>query len=338
MTYAIKRISAWTLVLVMILCWAEPGTAYASSRIEKENLAPKSLWKEKSRIESQERWLNDRTKVTVLYKLDEASDDTPSRMLMFRFSEYKYGASRAIHFFVKRLASVIRASHGEAIAEDPNAWMVVSPPYMSIPSPSQALANNLAKELGLPRIRLHLFQTTKPVMSYSALESKSAREQAIESQDFFVKRPEKLSGKKIILVDDVINTGVTLQATAARLKSQYRVSDIFFFGIVSLETSKPHLEEWANSLLLRTGRLNHIVGIFNDPETVINKYAVARILAESEEIQRAIISGLSEEALSKFYEAVEHFYFGLEQTDEFRRFQNFLINGVDFRSPFEFAL
>ncbi len=310
----------------------------SASTIAQEKLAPRSIWKEKSVFTVQERLLDENTTVTVLYKLSETANDTPSKALMYRFSEYKYGAPNAIHFFGKRLAEAIRASHGEGIAKDPDAWVVVSPPYMSIPSPSQALADYLAKELKIQRVRLHLIQTAKPVMNYSALESISAREAATQSQEFFVKRPEKLLGRNILLMDDVINTGVTLRATAARLKSEYRVSDIFFFGIVSLETSKPHLEEWANSLLLRTGRLNHIIGIFNDPETIINKYAVDRILKEREEIQRAIISGLSEEGLTKFYDAVERYYFGLEQTDKFRRFQDFLIHRVDFHSSYEYAL
>jgi len=80
---------------------------------------------------------------------------------------------------------------------------------------SEELAKELSKVLQIPMISNNLIKVknTKPQMELS----KEEREKNLENA-FAIKNPEKFSGKKIFLVDDVYTTGSTMQQCAKVLK------------------------------------------------------------------------------------------------------------------------
>jgi len=80
---------------------------------------------------------------------------------------------------------------------------------------SEELAKELSNILQIPVISdvLIKIKSTKPQMELS----KEQREKNLEGV-FEIKNPEKFSGKKIFLVDDVYTTGSTMQECAKTLK------------------------------------------------------------------------------------------------------------------------
>ena len=88
---------------------------------------------------------------------------------------------------------------------------------------SAVLAKEIAKTLELPyadNVLLKIKNTPKQ----SSL-SRSARQENLNNA-LAIKHPEKISGKKIILVDDICTTGATL-AACAEILHQYSGEDIY---------------------------------------------------------------------------------------------------------------
>ena len=81
---------------------------------------------------------------------------------------------------------------------------------------AEELAKELSKILQIPVISDSLIKikSTKPQMELS----KEEREKNLENA-FTIKNPEKISGKKIFLVDDVYTTGSTMEECAKILKN-----------------------------------------------------------------------------------------------------------------------
>jgi ComF family protein len=82
------------------------------------------------------------------------------------------------------------------------------------------IAEGLSERLGVPWYRNHLIRR-----SVSSTQTKRSRLDRWSNVDgiFEVKDPGKLHGKNIILVDDVVTTGATLDACATAILSQEKV-------------------------------------------------------------------------------------------------------------------
>ncbi len=80
---------------------------------------------------------------------------------------------------------------------------------------AELLAEPVAKRFGL-KLSHHL-RRTRYTKAQAGLNEKQRRENLKNS--LAVKRPAEISGKRVLLIDDVFTTGATLRAAAAALKS-----------------------------------------------------------------------------------------------------------------------
>lgn len=83
-----------------------------------------------------------------------------------------------------------------------------------------SIAEGLSESLGIPWYSCHLIRPTVSLTQTS--RSRLDRWSNVDGI-FEVKDPEKLCGKHIILVDDVVTTGATLEACAVALLSQEQI-------------------------------------------------------------------------------------------------------------------
>ena len=81
---------------------------------------------------------------------------------------------------------------------------------------SEELGKALSGEIQIP-LRTDLLFRKDYTISQTQMDSASARQMNVRNA-FFLKKEQELSGKKIILVDDVVTTGSTADACASRLK------------------------------------------------------------------------------------------------------------------------
>ena len=129
---------------------------------------------------------------------------------------YKF---RGIAAYGRIYADFIAKSIDEnAITCDIISWVPVSKGRMRERGYDQAeiIARSLAKELGLPCERLLI--KCRENRRQSSMTSKEARKHNVAGAYRCVAR-EELTGKRILLVDDIVTTGATLSECAAMLKS-----------------------------------------------------------------------------------------------------------------------
>lgn len=74
------------------------------------------------------------------------------------------------------------------------------------------LAQNLARELSADYAP-HLLQRARATVSQQGLDA-AARQRNITAQAFAIPRPDRVAGRSVLLVDDVLTTGATLNACA----------------------------------------------------------------------------------------------------------------------------
>jgi len=82
---------------------------------------------------------------------------------------------------------------------------------------SSLLARELGKRIGLPVIEDCLIRVKQ---AQPQVRAGGVRERRRNVTDAFMCRDEKLTGKQIILIDDVCTSGATLESCAAVLKSK----------------------------------------------------------------------------------------------------------------------
>jgi ComF family protein len=82
---------------------------------------------------------------------------------------------------------------------------------------SDLVAEELGKHIGLPVIEDCLVRVKQAQPQVKAVDVEERRRNVA---DAFVCRDESVSGKRIILIDDVCTSGATLESCAAALKSK----------------------------------------------------------------------------------------------------------------------
>jgi len=136
--------------------------------------------------------------VTVVYNAIDYND-------IIRFSKLKNGSAKITREFGNDLAFRIKNDLGERIAAAPFEWGVVSM------GSSQFLGEVTAKSLALPHahIRLDDFSLFK-VKNYDSAETFEERNNQFYSKHLTLEKRRCFNARYVILVDDMLNRGVSL--------------------------------------------------------------------------------------------------------------------------------
>ena len=165
------------------------------------------------------------------YPLDEQDLCTVCRQGMVNFdSAYSYGSyagtlRKLIHLFkygkVESLALPLSQFLGRAIPLDQEFDMVIGMPmhwrkqWQRGFNQAQLLAQPIAKRYGL-KVSSNL---TRPRYTQSQAGLSEAERRENLKGSFAVRKPHRLRGKRVLLIDDVFTTGATLRAASAVLKA-----------------------------------------------------------------------------------------------------------------------
>ncbi|MCX6721877.1 MAG: ComF family protein [Candidatus Staskawiczbacteria bacterium] len=158
-----------------------------------------------------------------LYFALSYKEKTLTRKLIYEFKYKPY-----LKDLAKTLASILIEHFVLSEKNTDEIWAPNGVPAILIPVPldksklkirgynqSEELAEELSKVLHIPTLS-DVLTKIKPTASQMEL-SKLEREMNLENV-FLIKKPEKISGKNIFLVDDVYTTGSTMQECAKVLK------------------------------------------------------------------------------------------------------------------------
>jgi predicted amidophosphoribosyltransferase len=205
----------------------------------------------------------------ALHEIDDfilgGSDDEIDQFISL-YSMYKFGSRDAIAYFARELVKKIVKSIGSHIETHRSDWVVVTSQFNNMPSASHSVSIEVAKLLCLPFITPQVKQKDAQDVSYASLTQKEQRLVSRRSVGVFLdKRDAQLvKGKKVLLIDDLINSGATVDNLVDILKKDYEVSHINIFVIVRLKSNDLSLESKMNTHMLRTNQVDAIVSILSD--------------------------------------------------------------------------
>lgn len=156
------------------------------------------------------------------------NSDTVSEKLVFNMKDDK--TSNAHKFFARELSREILRSFG-SLSEDPNEWIITFPPRSTEKlrergfDQGEKLAGSIAEFTGMTFCRLFSRADSREQKSLNS------RERAINaSETIMLLGGIDLNGKKIMIVDDIITTGATMNA-AVRLLESAGAKEIFTAAI-----------------------------------------------------------------------------------------------------------
>jgi competence protein ComFC len=119
------------------------------------------------------------------------------------------GAQAAARLIVKAMADRFQLPHGALIVPAPTATAHVRQRGYD---QARLLAKNLSRQTGL--VHLDCLRRQGQIHQVGASRQQRARQL---SQVFYIRRPQLIKNASIILVDDVITTGATLETAATTL-------------------------------------------------------------------------------------------------------------------------
>ena len=131
--------------------------------------------------------------------------------------DFKFGRKRFLAPFFSRLMMRFALEHLRS-----EKWALVVPVPMDKKkefergfNPSEALSASVAKKTGRPHLAGAL--ACRPAETPQAALTKTERRSNVRGR-FFVRKPEAVVSKNILLVDDILTTGQTASACALALK------------------------------------------------------------------------------------------------------------------------
>jgi hypoxanthine-guanine phosphoribosyltransferase len=172
-------------------------------------------------------------------KIQSQKDLLKNDCLIFSF--FKFGVKKILDFYVKNLVLIIRNNIGKNL--NSSEWVVVSRAnlihsYLS-GSISEALSKNVAKKLNLPHVISYAHINMNK--NYSKINSIKERKLEISKRKYLFLNNKILKNKHVIFVDDIINSGLTIQTIQQSLK-KYKIKSFNVFTVAKLTSSKLNFE------------------------------------------------------------------------------------------------
>lgn len=199
-------------------------------------------------------------KVHVVY--DTINDDN-----IFKFSKLKNGSAIITQQFSNDLAKKINDTFGEQIALAPYKWGIVS-----IGS-SQFLGQVTAISLGRSYAHVRLDDSCVfNVGNYDAAGTCDEREKIFSCKHFTLEKRKSFKVKNVILVDDMLNRGVTLRKSKEFLEEEHglNVAGVYvLFSVAHIEDAS--LEKCMSDAFVNTEGIGALIKMINEEDVFITR-------------------------------------------------------------------
>lgn len=229
--------------------------------------------------------------------------------LAIKYSKYKYGDFSEVSRFNQELEVLIRDVKGKEIENNPNDWVIFTPPYSSVEPASRALGNGIARMFNIPHIDFRAERGDRQV-SYASINDLRMRLQARLAVQTAILNPVAVDGKKALVIDDMMTTGITAVYMEKVLLERYNLGYVFGFCLIDLATENPGYEETINRLLVSSGDLETLIFILNDPRTSINRHTLKSLYGEDKGVLDFIIPRLLSSVVERLEEARDKYFLG----------------------------
>jgi len=236
-----------------------------------------------------------------LYRITDRNFEA-CRNAIILYSAFKCGDMAAVDFFANQLARKISFSYGRNIAVDPGQWAVASAPRMTIQRAANYLGRGVADKLGVDYLDLQLHSTGVENGNYSKLSADERRRQR-RTFELHIDGIQTLANRHVLLIDDCITTGATLNLTSEALREAFHPSFIAPFTVLNLATRNPQREHEINTTWLLNRPLREIANLVNHPDNVITKYTTEHLLRLGEDDLKFLATLLTPIGFSKLLEA-----------------------------------
>lgn len=204
-----------------------------------------------------------------LYNWAEEKVKGREKELALRYSRYKYGDITEILLFSRELQVLIETLRGHEIQDNAQNWVIFTPPYSSVEPAVRPVGVEIAKAFNIPNIDFRAEPTASRDNQYAAIPTLEERLHARLSVQTSISDSVSVEGKNAIVIDDLITTGITAEYMRKILSERYHLSYVTGFFIIDLTVERPDFEEEVNRFLIRTGNLEVLISILNNPATII---------------------------------------------------------------------
>lgn len=243
-----------------------------------------------------------------LYQIYGSKGFSTHSNLIRRYSKYKYGDPGEISTFASELGVLISQVKGADILEDPNEWVLFTPPYSSVPPAARPLGEKVASTFEIPHIDFMTSPEGDRRNQYAAITDIQSRIEAKMSVKTYVPDPESIAGKRALVVDDMITTGATAAFLELVLKKDYLVADVTTFCIIDLDTPNPSDEEMINRELVTSAQRLDVVKILGNLEHPVNRHVVKSFYGEDKDFFDMIRGQLPTAVLEEIEAATDKYY------------------------------
>lgn len=138
---------------------------------------------------------------------------------------------------------------------------------------------------------------------------------ARQSAEVYLDTDKSVQGKRILLLDDMIMTGVTMVHMTGLLYGVHQAAAVSGFSLLRLHYPNAAIEEHTNSFLLKEGSLAEIADILNKEAVIINRFALLNIFSAGQLDFEEIIEQLSPGAVAKLIAAGKLYFGNLENSE-----------------------
>jgi len=216
-------------------------------------------------------------KIDVVY-------DTIDDEKILKFSKLKNGSGIITRQFGKDLALNIKNVFGEQIDIAPGEWGIVS-----IGS-SKFLGRIAAQNLGLSHahIRLDDFSLLK-VRNYDAVKTLKERKKLLYSKHFTLETRGSFKSRNIILVDDMLNRGVSLTRGKEFLEGKHGLhvaGTQVLFSIAHVQDAS--LEVRMSKAFIETEGISALIKMLNDEEFFVTRHLLKNIFYEKDRLRNLL--------------------------------------------------
>jgi hypothetical protein len=240
---------------------------------------------------------------------------------MLEYSLYKHGVRAHTDDWADRLVKRDLLLPAGDIRKHRNRWVVISTPSGRVPSASAALAERVAALLKLPHVPLRS-QRRPWVPKYTRLESHARRlgQRTLAG----LKVPRQLRGRDILLVEDMITTGATLDALASRLSC---ARSLHACHLARLEGSYPAMEAYLDAYAAHCGHFLEIEGAILSDHAPMNRNILRSFFWHSSSLFSRMVLAMRRTALARVHEVARHAYGSLEHRGRVSRLGRILSRG-----------